>query len=74
MGLKEKIFKFMSDILKDGSYYKLFTQAKFTSACGLPKGFFLLSYNIDVLLRKQPQTIVLHTVRLAYIQHMESLC
>jgi len=41
MGLKGKIFKFMSDILKDGSYYKLCTQAKSTSACGLPKGFFL---------------------------------
>jgi len=40
MGLKGKIFKFMSDILKDGSYYKLYTQAKSTSACGLPKGFF----------------------------------
>jgi len=40
MGLKGKIFKFMSDILKDGSYYKLCTQAKSTSACGLPKGFF----------------------------------
>jgi len=26
--------------LKDGSYYKLYTQAKSTSACGLPKGFF----------------------------------
>jgi len=39
--LKGKIFKFMSDILKDGSYYKLCTQAKSTSACGLPKGFFL---------------------------------
>jgi len=38
--LKGKIFKFMSDILKDGSYYKLYTQAKSTSACGLPKGFF----------------------------------
>jgi len=42
MGLKGKIFKFMSDILKDGSYYKLYTQAKSTSACGLPKGFLLL--------------------------------
>jgi len=42
MGLKGKIFKFMSDTLKDGSYYKLYTQAKSTSACGLPKGFFLL--------------------------------
>jgi len=41
MGMKGKIFKFMSDILKDGSYYKLYTQAKSTSACGLPKGFFL---------------------------------
>jgi len=42
MGLKGKIFKFMSDILKDGSYYnKLYTQTKSTSACGLPKGFFL---------------------------------
>jgi len=41
MGLKGKIFKFMSDILKDGSYYKLYTQAKSTSACGLPKGFFV---------------------------------
>jgi len=30
----------MSDIFKDGSYYKLYTQAKSTSACGLPKGFF----------------------------------
>jgi len=40
MGLKGKIFKFMSDILKDGSYYQLYTQAKSTSACGLPKGFF----------------------------------
>jgi len=40
MGLKGKIFKFLSDILKDGSYYKLYTQAKSTSACGLPKGFF----------------------------------
>jgi len=40
MGLKGKIFKFMSDILKDGSYYKLYTQAKSTSACGLPNGFF----------------------------------
>jgi len=39
MGLKGKIFKFTSDILKDGSYYKLYTQAKSTSACGLPKGF-----------------------------------
>jgi len=39
MGLKGKIFKFMSDTLKDGSYYKLYTQAKSTSACGLPKGF-----------------------------------
>jgi len=39
MGLKGKIFKFMSDILKDGSYYKLYTQAKSTLACGLPKGF-----------------------------------
>jgi len=38
-GLKGKILKFMSDILKDGSYYKLYTQAKSTSACGLPKGF-----------------------------------
>jgi len=42
MGLKGKIFKFMSDFLKDGSYYKLYTQAKSTSACGLPKGFFNL--------------------------------
>jgi len=42
MGLKGKIFKFLSDILNDGSYYKLYTQAKSTSACGLPKGFFLL--------------------------------
>jgi len=42
MGLKGKIFKFMSDILKDWSYYnKLYTQAKSTSACGLPKGFFI---------------------------------
>jgi len=41
MGLKGKIFKFMGDILKDGSYYKLYTQAKSTSACGLPKGLFL---------------------------------
>jgi len=41
--LKGKIFKFMSDILKDGSYYKLYTQAKSTSACGLPKGFFFIS-------------------------------
>jgi len=41
MGLKGKIFKFMSDILKDGSYHKFCTQAKSTSACGLPKGFFL---------------------------------
>jgi len=40
MGLKGKIFKFISDFLKDGSYYKLYTQAKSTSACGLPKGFF----------------------------------
>jgi len=40
MGLKVKILEFMSDILKDGSYYKLYTQAKSTSACGLPKGFF----------------------------------
>jgi len=40
MGLKGKIFKFLSDILKDGSYHKLYTQAKSTSACGLPKGFF----------------------------------
>jgi len=40
MGLKGKIFKFMSDTLKDGSYYKLYTQVKSTSACGLPKGFF----------------------------------
>jgi len=40
MGLKGKIFKFMTDILKDGSYYKLYIQAKSTSACGLPKGFF----------------------------------
>jgi len=40
MGLKGKIFKFMRDILKDGSYYKLYTQTKSTSACGLPKGFF----------------------------------
>jgi len=40
MGLKGKIFKFMSDILKDGSYNKLYTQAKSTLACGLPKGFF----------------------------------
>jgi len=45
MGLKGKIFKFMSDILKDGSYYKLFTQAKSTSACGLPKGFFWVLSN-----------------------------
>jgi len=44
MGLKGKIFKFMSDFLKDGSYYKLYTQAKSTSACGLPKGFFLLIF------------------------------
>jgi len=42
MGLKGKIFKFMSGILKDGSYYKLYTQAKSTSACGLPKGFFTI--------------------------------
>jgi len=40
MGLKGKNFKFMSDILKNGPYYKLYTQAKSTSACGLPKGFF----------------------------------
>jgi len=46
MGLKGKIFKFMSDNLKDGSYYKLCTQAKSTSACGLPKGFFF--YRIEV--------------------------
>jgi len=46
MGLKGKILKFMSDILKDGSYYKLYTQAKSTSACGLPKGFFYKSYNL----------------------------
>jgi len=31
----------MSDTLKDGSYYKLYTQAKSTSACGLPKGFLI---------------------------------
>jgi len=31
----------MSEILKDGSSYKLYTQAKSTSACGLPKGFFI---------------------------------
>jgi len=43
MGLKGKIFKFMGDILKDGSYYKLYTQAKSTSACGLPKGFFFMA-------------------------------
>jgi len=42
MVLKGKIFKFMSDILKDGSYYKLYTQAKSTLVCGLPKGFLLL--------------------------------
>jgi len=41
MGLKGKIFKFMCDILKDGSYDKLYTQAESTSACGLPKGFFM---------------------------------
>jgi len=28
MGLKGKIFKFMSDILKDGSYYKLYTHRR----------------------------------------------
>jgi len=43
MGLKGKIFKFMSDILKDGSHYKVYTQTKSTSACGLPKGFFILN-------------------------------
>jgi len=43
MGLKGKIFKFISDFLKDGSYYKLYTQANSTSACGLPKGFFIIS-------------------------------
>jgi len=42
MGLKGKIFKFLSDILKDGCYYKLYTQVKSTSACGLPKGFFII--------------------------------
>jgi len=47
MRLKGKIFKFMSDFLKDGSYYKLYTQAKSTSACGLPKGFFLRCYSGD---------------------------
>jgi len=40
MGLKGKIFKCMSDISKDASYYKLYAQAKSTSVCGLPKGFF----------------------------------
>jgi len=43
--LKGKILKFTSDILKDGSYYKLYTQAKSTSACGLPKGFFTLKWH-----------------------------
>jgi len=50
MGLKGKIFKFMSDILKDESYYKLYTQAKSTSACGLPKGFFYISIIVAVSL------------------------
>jgi len=42
MGLKGKILKFMRDISKDAYCYKLYTQAKSTSACGLPKGFFYL--------------------------------
>jgi len=50
MALKGKIFKFMSAILKDGSYYKLNTQAKSTSACGLPKGFFLVFYPSSFML------------------------
>jgi len=41
-GVEGKNIQFSSDILKDGSYYKLYTQAKSTSACGLPKGFFEL--------------------------------
>jgi len=52
MGLKGKILKFMSDLLKDGSYYKLYTQAKSTSACGLPKGFLGLRsifFKVDML-------------------------
>jgi len=48
MGLKGKIFKLMSDILKDGSYYKLYTQAKSTLACGLPKGFFSTDFLLHV--------------------------
>jgi len=42
MGLKGKILKFMSDISKDEYCYKLHTQAKSTSACGLPKGVFFI--------------------------------
>jgi len=49
MGLMGKTFKFMGDILKDGSYYKLYTQAKSTSACGLPKGFFYINLNSSSL-------------------------
>jgi len=52
MGLKGKIFKFMSDFLKDGSYDKLYTQAKSTSACGLPKGFFLNSKRSQKVVRR----------------------
>jgi len=43
------MFKFMSDILKDGSYYKLYTQAKSSSACGLPKGFFYVMSQFAVI-------------------------
>jgi len=53
MGLKGKIFKFMSDTLKDGSYYKLYTQANSTSACGLPKGFFLYTFAQEYLIGRK---------------------
>jgi len=46
MGLKGKILKFMSDISKDASYYKLYTQAKSTSACGLPKGLLIWQFTL----------------------------
>jgi len=61
MGLKGKIFKFMSDILKDGSYDKLYTQAKSTSACGLPKGFFISFFVLTILPAEQATSqIILH--------------
>jgi len=48
MGLKGKIFKFMSDILKDGSNYKLYTQEKNLPQPVACQRDFFLQYSVGV--------------------------